>query len=160
MIITSPHHLVHQFSLISQQDQTFRILIQPSHRINSLRITDIINDIIFFTLLGGADNPHRLVKCNQDLLILQRNFFPTKRDFHPRHNPVTGHCPSPIDPYVSLFNLTIRSAPGADPGFAEIFVNADSRLFFFHIPLHFHPCTSVIWLDHCNLAMLYYYSIL
>lgn len=82
MIIPCTHDPVHEIALIRQKQQPFRILIQPSDRIDTQRIIKVLRHRRLISLfLGAADDPSRLVKQQKDFLIFSRDRVSVQADY-------------------------------------------------------------------------------
>lgn len=82
MIIPRTHDPVHEIALIRQKQQPFRILIQPSDRIDTQRIIEVLRHRRLISLfLGAADDPSRLVKQQKDFLIFSRDRVSVQADY-------------------------------------------------------------------------------
>ena len=82
MIIPCTHDPIHKIALIRQKQQPFRILIQPSDRIDTQRIVKVLRHRRLISLfLGAADNSSRLIKQQKDFFILSRDRVSVQADF-------------------------------------------------------------------------------
>lgn len=82
MIIPRTHDPVHEIALIRQKQQPFRILIQPSDRIDTQRIIKVLRHRRLISLfLSAADDSPWLVKQQEYFLLLLRDRVSVQTDY-------------------------------------------------------------------------------
>src|ERR1700678_4297623 len=124
MIVLGTQYLVDDVAVVGQQDQTLRVLVQPSNRKDALGIPHQIDDVVLDMSFGGAGNSHRLVQSDVDLFFLGADrlavdaYHIALADLGSQGGgvAVAGHAPR-IDPLVRL-------APRADAGFADVLIES------------------------------------
>ena len=82
MVVASPEYFIDDIAVIGQENEAFARLVKTSNRENSLRIIDVVNNVVFLAdVVGGADNTYWFVKSNIDEFLLWRtNGFVVYRD--------------------------------------------------------------------------------
>ena len=91
MVVACTHDLIDQVTFISQKEQTLRLLIQSSHRINTQRVIQIICNCCFLPLLFcTAYDPSGLVKKKQHFFFIFMDRYVINTDFIFRHNLLTA----------------------------------------------------------------------
>src|ERR1700686_713143 len=98
MIVFGTEDFVDDLSVVRQEDQPLRVLVQSPYRKDALRIPDEIDDIVLDMSLGGAGNSDWLIEGNVDLV-----FFRTDR------GAVDAYPVAVDDPGAECPNLTVTS---------------------------------------------------
>ena len=132
MHISGSHHFIDDTAVIGQKQQSLRILVQPSDRIDALWIVYIIHDIILLPLFRRADNTGRLVKSQKNHLILLFYRFSTENHFLRRQYPCACTRRLSVDHDIPRLDLPVRLSARTDARLTQKFVNAYSV--FVHMP--------------------------
>ena len=69
MVVAGTQDLVHQITVVGEEDQPLRIFIQTANREDTLAVVDEVDNIVAFAIFGGAHNTDRLIQRNQHQII-------------------------------------------------------------------------------------------
>ena len=89
MIIASAVQLVHKVTNIRKKNKTSGVLVKSSDRIDPVRITNIIDDIILFFFLGSANDSYRLIESNNNFRLVMFYLLAAENNTLTRQHPVT-----------------------------------------------------------------------
>ncbi|MNG83873.1 hypothetical protein D3C79_426050 [compost metagenome] len=126
VVVTGTQDLVHQIAVVGKEDQPLRVFIQPPDREDTGTVVDEIDNIVFLTVFGGADDTHRLVQRNKNQVVFVTGFnkLPINLDHVASEYPIAERYALTVDKNIALFDVTIGIATRADAALANIFVEA------------------------------------
>ena len=134
VVVAGPQNLVHDVAIVGEEDEPFAGLIESPDGEDPRGVVEVVDDVVgFHTCVGGADNAHRLVKCQINRLFDWRG---DALAIHPhlivgsdfgsqlRHLAINGDA--------ALLNELVGSPAGAVACLGEIFVDS-GQLVAFHL---------------------------
>ena len=122
MVIPAAHDLVGQLAHVRQQQQTFGVFVEPSHRKDPAGVVQVVDDVVLLTLFFGADDTAGFIVGQQDIPVFFCDFFPVKSsgllcmDFFSCLGCAAVHG----DPTVR--DESVSGAAGAEAAVAQIFI--------------------------------------
>src|SRR5690606_31035833 len=125
--ILGTQDFVDDVAIARQQNQAFRILVEPSHRKHAARMIDRVDDVAPDVLLAGAGNAHGFVVGNVHVLLAgfarrRRNFGTVDFDARTVGHFETDAGDSAVDRHATFGDQAICFAARAEALFAQVFV--------------------------------------
>ncbi len=149
VIIPCAKDLIDDIAVIGQQNKTFRVLVESSDGEDPFFVTDEIDDIVGITTVGSTDDTLRLIKGNEDKILILGNESAFEGYLLSGLNLAAHQRFFTIDGNKSRFNRCVRLTPGTDAGIGKIFIDPDSvcligrSLKHFFFSFHISPiCTA------------------
>ena len=114
-MIGGAHDLIDDIAVVCKEQKSLGILVKPSHRVNSERVIQIINDSDFISLLlRAADNAPRFMKQKNNLLLFFCNRLSVYADFLCAADPLSYLYGAAVYCDAAGFNQPVCLPPGAD----------------------------------------------
>ena len=113
MILTGLQNMIDNCTIIRQKNQSLRILVQTSDRVNPLRIMNIIYNIILLTdSICCTDNSPWFIKSDQNHPVVLSDNLRSYLNHLPRPHPGTKLSLRAIHCHASCLNQTICFSSG------------------------------------------------
>ena len=123
MSISTAENLVDDISLVCHQEQSLGVLIQTSHRVDSLRIIQEFHDILRMVLVRcRADDPARFIYDQKYRFFLLTNHLPVTDYLLPRMDLHSHHGDFAVHKHLSILNEPVRLSPRADARVTQILI--------------------------------------
>lgn len=125
VLVTSAEDFVDDISVVGQEDESLRGLVQPANRKKPLGVIDEINDVLAFARIGGANYPCGLIKSQVEggRFSLQR--FAFEQYLISGKDPVSLLRNRTIDLYQSFFNKAVGFAARADARTTDVLIETN-----------------------------------
>ena len=127
VLVFRAQDFVDDVAVAGQQDQPFRILVEPANRKDAARMIDTVDDVAVHVFFSSTGDANRFVKRNVDMFLaaLAHGWHDFRAiDLHERTlrqlDAYAGKFTVDGDP--SFADQPVRLAPRAETTFAEVFV--------------------------------------
>jgi len=118
-------NLVDNVAVVRHEDETGRVLVQPSDWENPLGMPDFLDDIPVDMRLARRRDTDRLMIFDIDGRLAPGNHPAVAGDDIGGAHPVAHLCRMPVDRDCSQFDQAVRLAPRADPMLRKKLVDAN-----------------------------------
>src|SRR5690606_41911617 len=114
-------------AIAGQQDQPFRVLVQPPAREDPLRVVHEVHDVVLHRRFGGAGDADRLVECDIDVAAAARDDALLQRLAVQQHDITLAHFGADagtlaVHGDAAFADQPGRLAPGTMAGVADVTV--------------------------------------
>lgn len=127
MLVTGPQDLVHDIAIVGQEDQAFRVFIEPPNGKYAFGIVDITDDVPPDIFVCSGGDAHRFIERKDDHFLLIGRFQDAAIHYHLIPFPITvaGNRNFIVQQYPAGLDQAVRFPSGAIAGFADVFVQGD-----------------------------------
>jgi len=120
-----PQNLVHDVTVVRQENEPGRIFIEPADRKDSFWVADLMDNIAVNVGFARRGDPHGLVVLDVDPSLPPRNHLPVPRDHVPPADLISELCDDVVDGDAPGFDETVGFSPRANAVLGEEFIDAN-----------------------------------